>query len=130
MESESSWKLDVAVEHELPWVRSKRDLVDLFLALVFDPGVDDVLREYAAFEQERVVLLECVGCLAERAWHLLDLGHLLAFELVDVLVERSRRSDLVLDSVESRHQAGREREVRAGSGVRRAEFDALRLRVG
>src|SRR5439155_18172143 len=32
--------LDVAVEHELPRVRPKRDRVDFLLALVFDPGLD------------------------------------------------------------------------------------------
>src|SRR5450759_4423089 len=98
----------VAVEHELPGVRPKRNLVDLFLALVLDPGVDHVLGEHAAFEQERVVALKSVERLRQRARHLLDLGHLLAFELVDVLVEGLRRQDLVLDAVQARHEASRE----------------------
>jgi len=52
------FRLDVAVEHELPRVGPQGDRIDLFLALVLDPGVDDVLGEDAAFEQERVVRLE------------------------------------------------------------------------
>src|SRR5579859_7704991 len=52
--------LDVGIEHELPRVRPQGDLVDLALALVVDPGVDYVLREHAALEQELVVLLERV----------------------------------------------------------------------
>src|SRR5260221_695927 len=106
----SSWRvmgaLDVAVEHELPGVRPKRDRVDLFLALVLDPGVDDVLGENPAFEQERVVLLQGVERLRERARHRLDLRLFLALELVDVLVDRLWGKDLVLDAVESGHQAG------------------------
>src|SRR5260370_3843913 len=61
---ESGQKSHVVVEHELPWVRPQRHLVDLFLALVLDPGVDDVLREHAAFDEERVVLFERVQRLA------------------------------------------------------------------
>src|SRR5207302_8275775 len=61
--------LDVAVEHELPRVRPKRDRVDFLLALVFDPGLDHVFREDAAFEQERVVLFQGVQRLGQRAGH-------------------------------------------------------------
>src|SRR5258708_28396194 len=112
----SSWRvivsLDVAVEHELPGVRPKRHGVDLLLALVFDPGVDDVLREDSAFQQERVVLLERVEGLCQRAWHRLDLRLLLALELVDVLVDRLRRKYLVLDFLDPFHGAVPSRQVR------------------
>src|SRR5229473_2212309 len=127
---ESGQKSDVVVEHELPWVRSQRDLVDLFLALVLDPGLDDILREDAALDEERVVLLERVQRFAERAGDRLDLRLLLALELVNVLVDRLGRKDLVLDSVQTRHQARSKGQVWVGGRVGGAELDPLGLRVG
>src|SRR5690349_11557173 len=66
----SEWcELNVRVEHELPRVGPEGDRVDLLLALVVDPGLDHIRGEDAAFEQERVVLLQRVQRLRQRAWH-------------------------------------------------------------
>src|SRR5712664_833413 len=117
LEGGSQTWLDVAVEHELPWVRPKRHRVNLSLALVVDPGVDDVLRENAAFGQEGVILLQRVERLAKGAGHRLDLRLLLWLQLVDVLVDWLRRKDLVLDAIQAGHEARSEREVWVGSRV-------------
>ena len=50
-------------------------------------------------------------------------------QVVDVLVERLARVDLVLDAVEPGHQHGGEREVRIAGRIRAAELDALGLRA-
>jgi hypothetical protein len=54
------FRLDVRVQHEFPRVWAEGDRVDLSLALVVDPGLDDVGREHAAIGQEGVVLLQRV----------------------------------------------------------------------
>src|SRR5215207_5189728 len=69
--------LDVVVEVELPRVGTEADGVDLVLALVGEPGVDHVLGEHAALEQELVVGLERGQGVVERAGDLRDLGELL-----------------------------------------------------
>src|SRR5258708_30529574 len=61
--------LDVRVEHELPRVRPKGDLVDFLLPLVFDPGVDHILGEHATLDEDGVVLLQRVDRFGERARH-------------------------------------------------------------
>jgi hypothetical protein len=121
--------VDVVVQLELVRVRAQADRVDLVGALVVDPGLDEVLGEHAALEQVVVVGLERVEHLGQRARHLRDVGGLVRRQLVEVLVDRRRRLDLVLDAVEAGHQHRREREVRVARRVRAAELDALGLRV-
>src|SRR5207245_4497135 len=102
---------DVEVERELPRVGPQADGVDLG-ALVGDPGVDQVAGEDVALEQERVVALQLIEHDVQRTRELLDLLGLLRRQLVEVLVHRLARIDLVRDPVEAGHQAGRERQVR------------------
>src|SRR5262245_44345421 len=85
---------DVEVERELPRMRPQADRVDLVLALVVDPGLDEVTREHVALEQERMVVLEVVEDDVERARELLDLARLLRGQLVEVLVHRVAGVDL------------------------------------
>src|SRR5581483_4851549 len=79
--------------------------------------------------EEVVVGLQCVEDRVERGRHLGDLGLLVRRELVDVLVDRGRRLDLVLDAVDAGQEQGGEREVRVRRRVREAGLDALGLRV-
>src|SRR5207248_7683114 len=65
--------------------------------LVLDPGVDDVLGEDIALEEELVVALQLVERLLERPGHLRDVLQLLRREAVDVLVERVAGVDPVLE---------------------------------
>ena len=101
-------------------MRAQAHGVELVGPLVLDPRVDDVLREHAALEQPLVVVLQVVEHLFERARHLLDHRLLLGRQVVQVLVHRLRRLELVLDAVEAGHQHRAERQVRVarGSGVR------------
>ncbi len=57
-------------------------------------------------------------------------GQFLGRQVVDVLVQRLARVDLVLDAVEARHQHGGEGEVAVAGRVRGAELDALGLGRG
>ena len=56
-------------------------------------------------------------------------GRLVRRQLVQVLVHRLVRLDLVLDAVDAGHQHGRERQVRVGRRVRHPELQALGLGV-
>src|SRR6476659_6465372 len=66
--------LRVVVEEELGRVRTQPDDVHLVLALPVDPGEDQLLVEHPALRQERVVGLERVERLTERARNLCDLA--------------------------------------------------------
>src|SRR5262249_39057334 len=98
----------VVIEKELVRDRPEVDRGQLALALVGDPGLDHVRGEDVAPEQPGVVLLQGVEHLAERAGGALDLLGLLGLEVVQVLVDRLARVDLVLDAVEAGHQLGGE----------------------
>ena len=56
--------LHIEVEVELPRVGAETDSVDL-CPFVLDPDIDDIRREYAAFEQELVVCFQGIDGLFE-----------------------------------------------------------------
>src|SRR5712691_3612509 len=125
-------RLYVEVERVLPRMRAEPYGVHLVLALVLDPRLDHVRREDVALQQPIVGLLEVVEHDAEVAGELLDLLRLGGRQLVEVLVDRLARIDLVRDAVEPRHEARREGQIRVARVVGRPELDALgrfRLRV-
>src|SRR5450432_4761435 len=113
----------VEVQRELVRVRAEADGVDLVLALVVEPGLDELRREDVALEQEGVILLERVQRRVEGAGRLRHVLRLLGRQVVDVLVERLAGVDLVLDAVEAGHQHGREGQVRVGRRVGAAELE-------
>src|SRR3954469_18264172 len=119
--------LVVEVERELVGVRTQAEGVHLVLALVVDPGLDDLRREHVALEEERTVALQSLERLVERAGGLGNVLRLLGRHRIDVLVERLARVDLVLDAVEAGHQHRREGDVRVGGRVGAAELEALGL---
>ena len=57
--------LDVVVQVEFVRVRAQADLADLFVHLVLDVGLDEVLGEHAAFKQELVVVTKRLQRLLE-----------------------------------------------------------------
>src|SRR2546423_8057916 len=101
--------LGVEVEGELRRMRAEPDEVDLVLALVVDPGADQLLAEDTVLRQELVIGFERVERLAERARHLRDVG---ACVLEQVVVRRRARVEPALDPVDPGHQHRREGEVR------------------
>src|SRR5262249_28741088 len=69
-------QLDVVVQMKLVRMRAQADGVDLLVALVGEPGLDHVLGEDVAAQQEGVVGFQRIECLVERAgrrFHLLRL---------------------------------------------------------
>src|SRR4029453_3083879 len=103
----------VVVEGELSRMRAKPHDVDLVLALVVDPGADQLLAEDAAGEQELMVSLKRVERLGERARHLRDAAILVE----QVPVGRLTGVEALLDPVESGHQHRRERQIRIRGSV-------------
>src|SRR5438477_11889361 len=97
--------LRVEVEGELGRVRAEPHDVDLVLALVVDPGADQLLAEDAALRQERVVGLERVERLAERPRHLRDVAVGL---LEEIVVGRRARVEAALEAVGPSQPSGRE----------------------
>src|SRR5438876_9582750 len=91
----------VVVQRELRGMRPQPHDVDLVLALVVDPGADQLLAEHIALREERVIRLERVERLGERPRHLWDLVPGL-FEQVEV--GGLARLVALLDPVEPGHQ--------------------------
>ena len=75
----------------------------LLFALVRDPGVDEVLREHAALQEEVVVCLKLAQHSVQGHWQLRDALRLLWRKLVQVLVHGLVRLDLVADAVKTGH---------------------------
>src|SRR6185312_9968742 len=122
-------RLHVEVQCEL--VRSRPDLsrLDLLGPLVLDPRLDEIGRENAALREVFVVLFEHVDHCRQRRGRLWNVGGLVRRQLVQILVYRSVRLDLVLDPVEAGHHHRGEREVRVARAVGATELEALGLRV-
>src|ERR1044072_4463559 len=97
--------------------------------LQLDVAVDEVVIEHAAGLEELAVLVEIAEGLAQRAAHRRNLLELLRRQVVEVLVHRGARVELVLDAVETGHQHRGEAEIRVGERVGEAHFDPLCLRL-
>src|SRR6266851_9447015 len=102
----------VVVEGELRGMWPQTYNVGLVLALVIDPGADQLLAEHARRGEELVIPLERVERLAERSRNLGDAAVL--FE--EIPIGRLACVEPLLDPVEAGHQHRGEREVRVGSG--------------
>src|SRR5919106_242859 len=85
--------LHVVVQRELPRVGAQADGIDLLLALVLDPGLDQVLGEHVALEQELVVLLKGVEGVAERGGDGWGFRQLLRRQLEQGPVHRQPRGE-------------------------------------
>ena len=59
--------LNVEIKVELVRVRPQRDGINLVLPLVADPSLDDILGEHITTEQKRMIGLECIERLLQRA---------------------------------------------------------------
>ena len=110
-------------------MRPDLDRQDLVLALVGDVGLDQVRREHTTLGEVIVVGLETVDHCRERRRSLRDVGSLVRRQLVEVLVDRRERLDLLLDAVDAGHQHRREGQVRVTRAVRATELQALGLGV-
>src|SRR5438093_6683940 len=96
---------NVEIESEFPWMRPQPNGIDLVLAFVVDPGVDQILGEHAAFEQKAMILFQSIEDDVQGAGKLLDLRRLFGLELVQINIHRLARIDLVPNAVEAGHQA-------------------------
>ena len=76
-----------------------------------------------------MIVLEVVEGGVQGARHGGDLRQLLGRQVVEVLVHRLARIDLVLDPIQPRHEHRREGEVRVAGGIGEAHLDPLRLRA-
>src|SRR5215831_18687941 len=120
--------LAVVIQEKLVRVRPQGDRIDLLRPLVAKPRIDQILREHAALQQERMVGLERRERLGEASRRVLDVLPLRRLELVEVHVHRLRRLDLVAQPVQPRHQQRGEGEVGIARRIGCTELDPLRLR--
>ena len=92
--------------------------------------MNQILGEYAAFEQEVVVCLKRGQRLLKVSGSLLDILGLFDGQLVQVLIDRCGRLDAVANTVQTSHKLCRESEIGIARRVGRAEFKTLSLRIG
>src|SRR5262245_1819752 len=59
--------LNVEIKVKLIGMRPQRNGINLAFPLVTDPSLDDILGEYIPAEQKRMIGLECIECLLQRA---------------------------------------------------------------
>ena len=109
-------------------MRAQTQVVHI-VPLVVQPGLNQVVREHAAAHQELVVPFQRRQRLLQRPRHLPDARQLRRRHLVQVLVHRIRRLNLVDDAIQPRHQHRRERQVGVAGRVGRAEFQPPRRRA-
>src|ERR1041385_2753285 len=72
--------------------------------LQLDVTVDEVVIEHAAGLEEVAILVEATERLAQRAAHRRNLLQFLRRQVVEVLVHRGARIELVLHAIEAGHQ--------------------------
>src|ERR671934_2350121 len=94
----------VVVERELGGMWAKPHDVHLVLALVVDPGADQLLAEHAARSQELMIRFECVERFRKRARNLHDAVILLE----QIPIRRLAGVEPFLDPVDPGHQHRRE----------------------
>src|SRR4030095_2889591 len=124
-----SGPLNVEIKMELKGVGPQRDGINFFFPLVAKPGFDDILGEYIAAEQKRMIGFECIERLLQRAGCGL---HRLCFrgrQIVEVLVNRLTWINALVDAVKAGHQHCCECQVSVTGGIRRPELDPLGTRV-
>src|SRR5438445_7624281 len=85
--------------------------------LQFDEAVDEVVVEYAAVLEERAVLVETFQRLAQATAYRRDRLEFFLRQIVEILIHRRTRIELVPDAVEARHQHRREGEVWIGHRI-------------
>src|SRR5439155_23046931 len=101
---------------------------DDFGHLQVEVAIDEVVVEYTSGLKEVAVLVEITERLAQRAAHGGDLLELSGRQIVEVLVDRRARIELVLDAVEPGHQHRGKTEIRIGERIREADLDAAAIR--
>ncbi len=84
------------------------------LRLEIDVSIEQIIREHVPGLEELAILIEGGKRLIEGEGHMLQVLFLLGRQIVEVLIERIARMDLVLNAVEAGHEHGRERQVRVG----------------
>ena len=120
---------NVVVERELVRMRPQPDRLGFRFPLVIDESLEQFLGENIALEQELMVLFEAAQRFFERPRHGRNRLHFLRRQIVDILIERFARLDLVQHAIEARHQHGGKREIRIAGRIRRTELHALGLRA-
>ncbi|MPL90543.1 hypothetical protein SDC9_36596 [bioreactor metagenome] len=99
-----------------------------FFPLERGVALDQALGEHVAGEQEVVIGFQRFQSFTQRAADGRDRGQFFRRQVVEVLVRRRARIDLVLDAVEAGHHQRREGEIGVGRRIGEPGFDALGLR--
>src|SRR5690554_77865 len=105
------------------------DLCDFF-TLQLDVGIQHVVGEYTTLGEELTILLQGIQGFGQRSDHGRDLFGFFRRQVVQILVGRVARVDLVLDTVQAGHQQCRKAQVGVGCRVREACFNTTCFRAG
>ena len=98
--------------------------------LEIDIGVDHVVGKHTALGQEGAILVQLIQRHVQRIADLGDTLLLFRLQIVEILIHRFTRVDLVLDPVQARHHHGGKGKVRVAGRVRETHLDAAPLRAG
>src|SRR5258708_2895950 len=86
----------VVIHREFVGMRTETESI-VFLLLHLDPVLDEVDVEDVAFQQERMICVQCGYSAAERIRHAWNLREFFRWKFVQVLVQRIAGIDSVLD---------------------------------
>jgi len=116
-------QLTTVIHFQLNRMRGHAKARDL-LHLQANVSVDHVIREHAATSQKLAILVQMLHGHIERMTYRGDVLRLFGLEIVEILVSRIARVELVLNSIQPRHHHCGKRKVRVGAGIRETHFDA------
>src|SRR5579875_726414 len=122
-------ELNIVVQRELVRMRSLPYRLHLILHLVIYPGLDQLLGKDITLHQEVVVSFKRVQRFLKRSGKRRHLGEILGTEIIDILIERFPRVDLILDPIKSGHEHCGKGKVGIARRIGRTELQALGFRA-
>src|SRR5579875_1403241 len=110
----SANSLNIKIEGKFMRMRPKAHGIHLLLSLVIKPSLNKILSEGAAFQQKFMVILQSLEHLLQAPRRGLHLGLLCEAEIVQILINRRGRHELLFNAIQSGEQYGAEGKVGIG----------------
>src|SRR5579883_2877354 len=123
----TSLPLNIKIEGKFMRMRPKAHGIHLLLSLVIKPSLNKILSEGAAFQQKSMVILQSLEHLVQAPRRGLHLDLLCGAEIVQILINRRGRHELLFNAIQSGEQYGAEGKVGIGRRVGTTKLDPLGL---